>query len=165
MTLPIRIMTRQFELINEIDQYSSLLITRSWHGIGSIELRINRYIRGADELLRGRIIFPHNHLNKGYVIRHKEIELDENGKATENWIIHALPLKSWLGQRITYPPSHTAYDNKQDNAESVMLHYVNNNVVNPTDINRRMNDIILADNLNRGTTISWQSRYKNLAEN
>src|SRR5690606_5701603 len=162
--LPIRIMTRQFELLNEIDRYSSLQITRSWHGIGSIELRINRYIRGANDLQRGRIIFPHNQLHKAYVIRHREIELDENGKITENWIIRALPLKSWLAQRLTYPPAHTAYDNKQGDAETVMQHYVANNVVGPVDVDRTMPGIVLEDNLHRGPNVSWQSRYKNLAE-
>lgn len=162
--LPIRIMTRNFELLNEVDNYSSLQLIRSWHGIGSIELRINRYVRGASDLQRGRIIFPHNQLHKAYVIRHREIELDENGKASENWIIRALSLKSWIAQRITYPSPHTAYDNKSGNAETVMRHYVENNVVNPADINRAMPNIVLADNLNRGPSISWQSRYKNLAE-
>lgn len=164
MTLPIRIMTKDFQLINEISLYSSLQITRSWHGIGVLELRINKYLQGADELLRGRIIFPHNKLNKGFIILHREIELDSNGKASEDWIIRALPLKSWLGQRITYPPASTSNDNKQSNAETVMLHYVANNIVSPVDTSRAMNDIALDANQNRGTTVSWQSRYKNLAE-
>lgn len=164
MNLPIRIMTRDFQLLDEIDRYSSLQITRSWHGIGSIDLRINRYLKGADKLLRGHIIFPHNHLNKAYQIKFREIELDENGKATENWIIRALPLKSWMGQRITYPPIHTSNDNKQADAETVMLHYMANNLINPVDANRRMSDIILTANQFRGDNISWQSRYKNLAE-
>jgi len=164
MTLPLRIMNRNFELITEIDQYSSLQITRSWHGIGSIELRINRYLPGANELTRGNIIFPQSKLNKAFEIRHKEIELTADGKASENWIIRALPLKSWTGQRITYPPSTTAYDNKQADAENVLYHYVENNISSPTDINRAMSDVVLATNLNRGQIVSWRSRYKNLAE-
>ena len=162
--LPIRIIDRQFNLINEVDEYSSLQITRSWHGIGQLELRINRYLRGASDLVRGRIIFPHNKLNKAYVIRHREIELDENGKASENWIIIALSLKSWLAQRITMPAIHTAYDSMSSNAETVMQHYVNNNVIKPTDVKRRIDGIVLAPILNRGPQISWQSRLKNLAE-
>lgn len=162
--IPLRIMTRYFQLLDEIDRYSSLQITRSWHGIGSIELRINRYLKGADKLLRGNIIFPHNHLNKAYQIKYREIELDENGKETENWVIRALPLKSWLGQRITYPPAHTSNDNKQADAETVMRHYLTNNLINPVDAKRRMEDIVLDANKFRGDNISWQSRYKNLAE-
>lgn len=162
--LPIRIMTREFNLLGENDNYESLQLTRSWHGIGIVEMRINRYKKHADKLQRGNIIFPHNHTNKGYVIRHREIELDERGKITENWIIRALSLKSWMAQRITVPLAHTAYDRRQSNAETVMRHYVNNNVINPVDINRQMQDIILADNFQRGENIDWQSRYKNLGE-
>src|SRR6185312_766342 len=159
-----RIMTRDFELIGEITGYESLQITRSWHGIGNVELRVNRYIDKANELLKGRIIFPHNQLNKAYVIRHREIELNENGKATENWIITALPLKSWLGQRLTLPPAHTSNDNKQGNAETVMKHYVTNNVINPVKPERKIPGIVLSSNTNLGPTVSWQSRYKNLLE-
>lgn len=164
MSLPLRIMTRDFQLINEVNLYSSLQIKRSWSGIGALELRINRYLPGANELIKGRIIFPHNKLNKAYVIKHREIELDASGKASENWIIRALPLKSWMGQRPTIPPITTGYDNKQANAESVMLHYVNNNIINPIDPGDKLEGIVLAANLNRGPTVSWQSRYKDLAE-
>lgn len=157
-------MTRDFQLINEVNLYSSLQIVRSFHGIGSIELRINRYLPGASELIKGRIIFPHNKLNKAYVIKHREIELNTSGKASENWIIRALPLKSWTGQRTTIPPITTGYDNKQGNAESVMLHYVNNNIINPLDPGDKLDGIVLAANLNRGPTVSWQARYKDLAE-
>lgn len=162
--LPIRIMTRDFNLLGETSRYESLQITRSWHGLGVMDMRINRYKQHADKLQRGNIIFPHNHLNKAYIIRHKEIELDENGKITENWIIRALPLKSWVAQRLTYPPEGQAYDSITSNAESVMHHYVHNHVINPADSNRVMQDIILSNNLNRGENIQWQSRYKNLAE-
>lgn len=162
--LPIRIMTRDFQLIAEVTKYASLQIPRSWSGNSTLELRINRYIKGANELLRGRIIFPHGRTDKAFVIRHKEIELDENGKATENWIIRAPSLKSWIAQRITYPPSHTAQDNKQSDAETVMLHYVANNATTPVDVSRKIPDLVLAPNQHRGETVSWNSRYKNLAE-
>ena len=164
MTLPIRIMTRDFDLIDEIDKYSSLQITRSWHAIGQLELRINRYLKGADKLHKGSIIFPHNKLNKAYVIRHREIELDQQGKITENWLIRALPLKSWLSQRLTYPPLNEAQDSIEADAETVMLHYVLNNAINPVDPNRIIPNLIVEENLHRGSVVKWQSRYKNLAE-
>jgi len=157
-------MTDDFRPLGEIKKYSSLQLTRSWHGIGSIELRINRYLPNVDKLIRNRIIFPHNRLDQGFVIRHKEIELDENGKATENWIIRAPSLKSWLAQRITYPPAHTAYDNKQADAETVMRHYVTNNAIAPVDASRKIPDLVLEENQLRGESVNWQSRYKNLSE-
>lgn len=163
MNLPIRIMTRDFHLLDEIKLYSSLQIIRSWHGIGYIELRINRYLKGADKLLRGRIIFPHKYLNKGYIILHKEIELDENGKVTENWIIRAQSLKSWFSERLTNPPIGKAQDAITADAETVMRHYVHNNVINPVDPGDIIHDLVMDENLHRGEQIEWQSRYKVLS--
>lgn len=157
-------MTRDFELIAEIDSYSSLQIVRSWSGIGSLEVRVNRYLPGANELLRGRIVFPHNKYHKAYVIRHREIELDADGKSSENWIIRALPLKSWMAQRLTIPPVGLTDDAIDSNAESALKHYVNSNVVNPLDIGDKMPGVVIAGDLRRGPNVSWKSRYKNLAE-
>ncbi|MFJ8266813.1 siphovirus ReqiPepy6 Gp37-like family protein [Peribacillus asahii] len=162
--VPLRIIDTDFNLLDEITRYESLQITRSWHGIGTIELKINRYIRGANQLLKDRIIFPHNQLHKAYVILHREVDLDEKGKVTENWNIKALSLKSWLARRITLPPGNTAYDNKQGNAETVMKHYVNRNAVNPDNPTRIIPNLVIAPNQNRGDTVSWSSRFKNLDE-
>lgn len=161
---PIRVITQDFQLLTELDRYESAIVTRSWHGIGELELRINRHIKDTHLLQRGVLLIIGGQLHKVYIIKHKEIELDENGKATENWFIKAPALKSVLGQRLTLPPSHTANDNKQGPAEEVMKHYVNNNAVNPVDINRIIPNLVIADNFNRGDTLSWRSRFKNLAE-
>ncbi|WP_026582119.1 siphovirus ReqiPepy6 Gp37-like family protein [Bacillus sp. J33] len=159
---PIRIITLGFELKGEIDNYESMWFTRSWSGIGQIELRINRYKRHVEHLIKNNLIMINP--KKVFIIKHREIELDENGKATENWLIKGLSLKALTSQRQTLPPSHTAYDNKQGNTETVLKHYVDRNIVNPADIRRRMDQVILAENQNRGPSISWQSRFKNLAE-
>ena len=161
--LPIRIMKRDFTLLDEIDRYSSLQIIRSWYGVGVIELRINRYLKGADKLQRGNIIFPHAHLNKAYQIRHKEIELDENGKATENWIIRAPALKSWLSDRLTIPPAGQSQDSIKTDAESVMYHYADTQAINPVDSGNAL-PVIAGTNHERGDTVDWNSRYKDLAE-
>jgi Siphovirus ReqiPepy6 Gp37-like protein len=161
---PLRIITPDFQLLAEIDHYSSMFLIRRWHGIGEIELRINRYLKDVDKLIKGNLIIPGADLHKAFIIKHREIELDENGKATENWLIKGLSLKSITGQRITIPPVTTAYDNKQGNAETVMQHYIRNNAVDPSDVNRKIENLLLSGNQNRGSTVSWQSRYKNLAE-
>lgn len=164
MQKPIRIINRNFDLLGEISNYESLMFTRSWSGIGTLEMRVNRYKKYADQLEKGNIVFPFNELHKVYIILHREIELDENGKATENWLIRALELKVITGRRITIPPAHTSHDNKQAHAEAVMKHYINNNVINPVDVKRKIQQLVLAADQGRGINISWQSRFKNLAE-
>lgn len=161
---PIRIFSPNIEFEAEISNYESLMFTRSWSGIGDLELRINRYKNYTETLKKGNIIVVGNQLHKAYIILHKEIELDEKGKITENWIIKALELKSVVGRRITLPPSHTAYDNRRGAAETVMKHYVTNNVTNPSDSNRKIEQILITDDMERGRNVNWQSRFKNVAE-
>lgn len=164
MKKPIRILTTDMDIVGEIDNYESMFFIRSWHGIGSIELRINRYKKHAYALQKDSLILVGNDLNKVFIIKHREIELDENGKITENWLIKGYALKSIVAQRITMPPLHTAYDNRSSNAETVMKHYINTNIINPVDSRRRIPNLVIAPNLQRGIPISYSSRFKNLAE-
>lgn len=159
---PIRIITPNFDLLAEIDNYESMFFTRSWHGIGQLELRINRYKKHVYHLIKGNIIMINP--KKAFIIKHREIALDEKGKITENWLIKGVALKAITSQRITFPPANTAYDNKQGNAETVMKHYVERNLVNAADPNRNISQLLISVNQNRGSSVSWQSRLKNLAE-
>ncbi|MEH6941538.1 siphovirus ReqiPepy6 Gp37-like family protein [Bacillus sp. JJ722] len=162
--MPIRILNANMDIQGEIDDYESMLPNFSWHGIGDIELRINRYAEHADKLIKGNLIRVGKDLKKVFIIKHREIELDENGKISENWLIKGYSLKAIVAERLTIPPSHTAYDNKSGNAETVMKHYINQHIINPVDPGRKIPQLVLAANLNRGVHLSWSSRFKNLAE-
>lgn len=162
--LPLRIIDLNFKLIDEITKYQSLQLTRKYHEIGEIELKINRYAKGASELTKDRLIFPKNQLHKVYQIKHREIELDENGKETENWIVKAKPLKSWLSQRLILPPATKSNDEIKAPAETVMKHYVDVCAVNPVDINRKIPNLVIANDLQRGDEISRSTRFDVLSE-
>lgn len=164
MKKTIRILSQNMDILGEIDNYESMFFNRSHHGIGAIELRINRYKKYADTLLKDNLILVGTDLNKVFIIKHREIELDENGKITENWLIKGYALKSIVAQRITMPPLNTAYDNKSGNVETVMKHYINRNLVNPVDVRRKIPQLVIAPDLQRGTHMTYASRFKNVAE-
>jgi Siphovirus ReqiPepy6 Gp37-like protein len=161
---PIRILTPVLDLLAEIDDYESLLFTRRWHEVGEFELRINRYKRHTELLQRGNLIMLGASRNKVGIIRHREIELDENGKKTENWLVKGIVLKGVAAQRIVVPPANDSHDRVSGAAETVMKYYVNNHVVNPVDTKRKIDMLVLALDQQRGSSISWESRFKNLAE-
>ncbi|RDV27665.1 siphovirus ReqiPepy6 Gp37-like family protein [Lysinibacillus capsici] len=164
MKKPIRILSLNMDILAEIDNYESMFFNRSWHGIGAIELRINRHMKYANTLLKDNLILIGTDLNKVFIIKHREIELDENGKITENWLIKGYALKSIIAQRITMPPTHTAYDYKSGSSETIMKHYVNNNLVNPVDSRRKIPQLVIAPDLQRGAHTTYSSRFKNVAE-
>lgn len=164
MKKPIRILSFTMDILGEIDDYESMFFTRSWSGIGDLELRINRYKKYTDTLQKGNLVLVGNDLNKVFIIKHREIELDENGKITENWLIKGYALKSIVAQGLIMPPPHTAYDNKSGSYETVMKHYINNTIVNPSDLDKRIPNLVIATDKNRGSHVSYSSRFKNLAE-
>lgn len=161
---PIRILTPILDLLAEIDDHESLLFTRRWHEVGEFELRINRYKRHTELLQRGNLIMLGSHRNKVGIIKHREIELDENGKKTENWLVKGIALKGVTAQRLVVPPANDSHDRASGAAETVMKHYVNNHIVNPIDVKRKIDMIVIASDQQRGSSISWESRFKNLAE-
>lgn len=159
----VRIFTPDLKLEGVVANYESLVVEDMWYGVGIFQMTINRHKKHVDKLQKGNILSVNNDYNKPYIILHKEIELTERGKITENWLIRGMELKIILGRRITLPPAHTAYDNRSGDVDLVMRHYINGNAVSPIDAKRRISQLLLSEKAT-GTNISWSSRLKNLAE-
>ncbi len=102
--VPIRVMTKDFVKVGEVDGYTSLSFTRSWHGVGVLRMVINRHIDNAEELQVGRIVFPSNRLDTCFVIENRTIKVDEGGKESEDYEIEGYELKFVATNRITLPP-------------------------------------------------------------
>jgi len=161
---PIRVLTPQLQIQAEIDNYESLIFTRRWHKPGEFEIRVNRHKKDVNKLTKGNLIMLGGDPSKVGIIKHREIELGEQGKITENWLIKGWTISGITKQRVTVPPEEQAYDSITDAAETVMKHYVDKCLINPADLARKINILQNATDQGRGQTISWQSRYKNLAE-
>jgi hypothetical protein len=161
---PIRILTPAIDILAEIDDYESLSFTRRFHEVGAFELRINRHKKHVGLLQKGNLVMLGNQAHKVGVILHREITLTEAGKLSETWLIRGVTLSGVMARRITIPPSGLSHDKITADAESVLINYVNNNVVAPADTSRTIAEVTLATNLNRGASLTWQSRYKNLAD-
>lgn len=152
---PIRIIDSEFNLLAEIDDYESLIWTRRWHKAGEFELHISVNKANTGELQKGRIIFAGN---KAAFILHREISVSETGE--EEVLIKGPAVASMMGRRITVPPAGFAYDRVNSNTESIMKGYVDRNCVNPADVNRTFQSLVIAANQARGGSLVYQSRLK-----
>ena len=148
----IHIIDRQFNYLGQIDNYKSLILTKSYSGIGSFELHLHENTTHADKLVKENIIFTTP--KKAFVILHREIT-SVDGRV----IIKGQELKSYLGRFVTIPPAGHAYHRVNSNAETVIKNYVVHNLAE-----RNITEIIVAINQNRGNNLIYQTRYKNLAE-
>lgn len=155
---PIQIFTLDFQFLGEIDDYESLQFTRRAKKPGDFELHINLNKNNTDTLQEDNLIYLSP--KKVGVIRHREISREN----TDELVIRGYTLNGLLNRRITVPPNGQAYDTIKATLETVMKHYVNRNAVNPTDSTRVIPNLVIADDLQRGPTVEWQSRYKQLDE-
>lgn len=69
MNKPIRIINTNFDIKGEINDYESMFFTRSFSGIGSLEIRINRHKLYADTLREGNMIVVDNNYKKIFIIQ------------------------------------------------------------------------------------------------
>ena len=160
---PIRIFDSELNFVAEIKNYQYCLFNRNWYKVGEFELRVSDEVTGVEYLKRNNIIMLGNERNKAGIINYRYITIDETDD-NEIWIIKGVTLGGIMSQRVIIPPTGSSHDEITDNVESVMKHYVENNVVNPVDEDRKIDNVVLEINENKGEEIEWRSRYKNLAE-
>ncbi|MED4124035.1 tail fiber domain-containing protein [Halalkalibacterium halodurans] len=161
---PIRVYTSGINLLAEVDTYQSLQFERSYFGYGKFELHINRYMHEAEAFNKSNIILLNKQGNKAGIIIGKEIALDEAGKETENFKLTGYALDGLVSRRVTVPPEGDSHDRVSGSAEAVMKHYIRRHFVDPADGKRRMPNLVIAPNQNRGPHIHWESRFKNVAD-
>jgi hypothetical protein len=155
---PIRILTSSFQLLGEIDDYESLQFIRRFRKMGEFELHINMNKNLTETLQEDNLVFLSP--RKVGVILHRELSRD----STEQLVVKGYTLQGILSRRITVPPVGQAYDKIKANAETVLKHYVRQNAVEPADPNRIIPNLVIADDLQRGLIVDWQSRFKNLVD-
>ena len=67
-----------------------------------------------------------------------------------------------LRNRIAVPSAESEYDTITDNVETVLKHYINNNLISAADSNRNIDNLELETDTRLGSEIYYQMRYDNL---
>lgn len=162
MQRPVRILSPDLTLLGEMDGYKSMMFSLSDSKIGEFELRVNR------NLPFGNVIdidtYLHVDSDKIFWIKHKEITLSEDGKGSEEWLYKGFELKKLVDTRIIIPPEGFNQDMIEGSYETVMKHYIDTQLVNPVDINRKIPKLIIAPDMGRGDVINTGGRFQNVAE-
>lgn len=161
----IHILNEKLELLGEIADYTSLRLQRRFCGVGDFEMVLPLHHAMADRLARDRILCPVGAPNKAMVI--EEITRSEG---MDTLSVRGYTLSGLMRRRVCVPPDGGAgsfgYDRFVGDAESVMRHYVENNVVCPQSEARRMDCVALeTQNMHRGRKdVPWSARFEQLDE-
>ena len=162
---PIRVINQQFDLVAEIVQYEALTVPHQLYGTEPLELKINKHMPFADRLQQGHILFVADKVDNAFQIRHKEIMLDANGAASENWLIRAVPLHTWLGSRLCMPPQgHGRHLIEGFTPQQTVAEMVRFNALQPENPNRKIANLIIGEIGGRGFPISVDLRFGNMLE-
>ena len=164
----IRIYDADFNWIAVANMMESVQFERYLYGSGMFEIHIHQDKAGASELIqRGNIIVIDGKPEKSGIIRSFKY-IETRGQA--EFVIYGETGNGFLGQRLIVPPSNpqisnsNGWDKINGNAESVLKHYVERNILNPFDAKRKFENFTIAENLNRGNILDWQARYSILLD-
>lgn len=164
----IRVYDQDFNWIAETHQAESVQFTRELYRPGTFEIHIHPDKIGAlDILQRDNIIVINQDGHKSGIVR--DFYIDESRNKRE-YVIYGDTGSGLTYQRQTIPPNQVqdpnalGWDKISSNAESVIKHYANRNIVAPYDNNRKIPHVIMATNQNRGITMPWRSRFSILSE-
>lgn len=177
MEIPsIKILSPDLQLLNEVDLYTSLQLTRSWQGVGSFELHI---IGSQKNISAGNLIMLGNDGHRAGIIRAVTKTVDVNGITTT---VTGQTLDGFTAQRVIIPstnannggylalPSVTS-SSKTLPAETILKVFAGACFGSDTsrssyyalDENRRTN-IEIAITKGRGLQTNWLARYDLLNE-
>lgn len=163
--VPIRIIDKDFNLLGEIDDYESLQFIRRFYKVGEFELHINVNKSNTDKLQEDNLILLDTSFNKVGIIMHRENAYDQNGEPTDTLIIKGPVLKGVMNRRLIVPPvSGNGYDSQTGSIETILKAFVNNNVVTPIDSGRKIQQVVIATDQQRGKQDKWRSRFEVLSD-
>lgn len=154
----IRIFNRDIEFMGEVDDFTSLYFIRSWNSYGTFEIEMDREVHG---MVAENYIMINNDSKLSGVIKTVNVKESINGKKV---LIKGFSLSYLLSNRITEPPSGQGYDSFNYTVDGIMHFLVDHNCIMPTNVNRKMPNLVRKDYLGAGQVIKFQTRYKNLLD-
>lgn len=158
----LHIVDTNLKLLGEITNYSGLRIKRQFRGVGDFQLELPLGHPMEGKLQRDRIIYP-----VGFPERAVMIEDISHEEGKDKTLVKGYTLSGIYKRRVCVPPSSSAdsygYDRIIGDAETVMQHYIKNNVTEPESASRKIDCIMLEENQGRGMKdVPWSVRFEEL---
>lgn len=154
--MEIYVFNPNIELVHVIDEFTSLIWTRRYYKPGEFELHVPLTSDNIKYLIRDNIIYKKGDNEAGY-IETRQIELDDKGQETLQ--IKGKFLVNYLNDRINWGQLMFS-----GFSEVLMRKLVNDNCINPTNINRKIPLLILEELKGYSEKIEYQNSYGNIVE-
>lgn len=151
------VFNRELSLIGIIDNFTSLQWNRRYLKCGDFELQCNLTVDNLNLLQKGNIIWKQGDSEAGY-INYRNLKQDTDGK--EILDVKGNFLTGYLKQRIIWNNI-----NMNDTVENIMRALVNQNCINPVDVNRIIPNLTLSNLKNLEFLTNYiQDKHNNLGD-
>lgn len=150
------IFNRDLELQGMLDTFTSLRWVRRYHKAGEFELHCNLNINTLNLLKKENIIFKKDDIEAGY-IETRQLKVDNNGQ--EYLEVKGHFVTNYLERRINW-----GILNYSGKTEELMRKLVLDNTINPSNINRKIPNLILGDLKGFKEKLDYQNSYGNILD-
>ena len=153
-----RIYDLNIDLLAEIDDYESLIFTRNYHEPGTFEIQISADKNNVEYLVKDNIIVVANDNKKCGIIKAIERATAE----AQVLRIIGYTFDFLFKDRLVYPAVGLEFDTITAPIETVIKHYIDVNVINPLDADRKIDILNLIVSSGAGATKEYNGRYQDL---
>lgn len=150
------IFDRELNFKGIFEGHFSLRWVRRYSRCGEFELHCSLTPETLNILKRGNVIWKKDDLEAGY-IEYRNLKQDSKGK--EVLVVRGKFLTGYLNRRIIW-----GIENLNSTSELAIRELINNNAINPIDVNRKLDLLALGELKNYTQQLNYQVSYKNLLE-
>lgn len=146
----------KIELQGILEGWTSVIWNRRYSEVGEFEIHCDFSEKLLELLKEDYIIWKNDSEEAGY-IHHISLSQKENGD--ESIVILGEFAAGYLSRRIIWNRT-----NVKDTPENIMRKIVNENLINPVDTSRKINNILLGEINVADEKVEYQASYKNVLE-
>lgn len=154
--MEIYIFNREIELQGILDRFDSLLWNRKYFKPGDFELHCSLNDKSIQLLKEGNIVYKDNGSEAGYITS-KQLYKDVEGKEVIR--VKGSFLTNYLSQRINW-----GRINFNGKTELLIRQLITDNAISPSNIDRKINNLVLGDLKNFIDIIQYQNSFGNIIE-
>ncbi|NFG01776.1 hypothetical protein FCV36_05400 [Clostridium sporogenes] len=150
------IFNRDLELKGILDTFTSLRWIRRYSKTGEFELHCTLNFNTLELLKKENIIYKKDDIEAGYIDT-RQLKIGEDGE--EYLEIKGKFLTNYLDRRISW--DRVSFDGKTENLMRELVYY---NAINPTNLDRKIPNLILGDLKGFNESIKYTNSFGNIIE-
>ena len=154
--MEIYVFDKELDFRGLLEGYTSLIWHRRYSKHGDFELHCVLNSENLELLKKGNVIWKNDDEEAGY-IQYRNLSMDNEGN--EFLVVQGKFLTGYLNRRIIW-----GIENLNTTAELAIRELINNNVINPLDIDRKIDMVALGEVKGYTKTTNLQTSYENLLD-